>query len=74
MALFVAMAGSTVSHQCRVLVVVLHSLVAGGSQAGTLAGRGSGGKPPPRPGSIASTYWREERTDRKNLLTVIDEK
>jgi protein LTV1 len=32
------------------------------------------GKPPPRPGSIASTYWREERTDRKNLLGVIDER
>lgn len=27
-----------------------------------------------RPGSIASTYWREERQDRKNLLSVIDEK
>ena len=26
-----------------------------------------------RPGSIASTYWREEREDRKNLLSVIDE-
>lgn len=26
-----------------------------------------------RPGSIASTYWREERQDRKNLLSVIDE-
>ena len=25
------------------------------------------------PGSIASTYWRPERTDRKNLLTVVDE-
>lgn len=25
------------------------------------------------PGSIASTYWREERHDRKNLLGVIDE-
>lgn len=40
----------------------------GGSQAGP------GGRAPARPGSIASTYWREERTDRKNLLTVIDEK
>ena len=28
---------------------------------------------PKRPGSIASTYWREERQDRKNLLSVIDE-
>ncbi|KAI8105763.1 hypothetical protein M9434_000345 [Picochlorum sp. BPE23] len=27
-----------------------------------------------RPGSIASTYWREEREDRKNLLSVIDER
>ena len=26
------------------------------------------------PGSIASTYWRPERTDRKNLLTVLDER
>lgn len=26
-----------------------------------------------RPGSIASTYWREERQDRKKLLSVIDE-
>lgn len=26
-----------------------------------------------RAGSIASTYWRPERTDRKNLLTVVDE-
>lgn len=32
------------------------------------------GKTPPRPGSIASTYWREERTDRKNLLGAIDER
>ncbi|KAL4443797.1 hypothetical protein ABPG75_011534 [Micractinium tetrahymenae] len=40
-----------------------------GSQAGSRAGR-----PPARAGSIASTYWREERHDRKNLLTVIDEK
>ena len=31
-------------------------------------------KPAPRPGSIASTYWRDERTDRKNLLGVIDER
>ena len=27
-----------------------------------------------RPGSIASTYWRPERSDRKNLLTVVDER
>lgn len=26
------------------------------------------------PGSIASTYWRPERTDRKALLTVLDER
>ena len=44
---------------------------AGGSDAGT--GR-SGGRAPTRSGSIASTYWREERHDRRNLLTVIDEK
>jgi protein LTV1 len=41
--------------------------------AGLGAGR-SNGNPPSRPGSIASTYWREERTDRKNLLGVIDER
>ena len=29
---------------------------------------------PGGPGSIASTYWRPERTDRKNLLTVVDER
>jgi hypothetical protein len=40
----------------------------GGSQAG------ASGRAPARPGSIASTYWRDERTDRKNLLTVIDER
>ena len=45
---------------------------ASGSQAGTLAGRS--GRAPARPGSIASTYWRDERSDRKNLLTVIDER
>ncbi|PRW56768.1 LTV1-like protein [Chlorella sorokiniana] len=48
----------------------------GGSEGagpdGSAAGRS--GKAPARPGSIASTYWREERHDRKNLLTVIDEK
>lgn len=32
------------------------------------------GRVPPRPGSIASTYWREERTDRRKLLGVIDER
>jgi len=31
------------------------------------------GRGPARPGSIASTYWRDERTDRRNLLGVIDE-
>lgn len=41
--------------------------------AGGVAGS-QAGKHPARPGSIASTYWREERHDRKNLLTVIDEK
>lgn len=35
---------------------------------------GPGRKVPPRPGSIASTYWRAERTDRRNLLTVVDER
>jgi protein LTV1 len=45
------------------------------NEDGLYAGVGStNGKPPPRPGSIASTYWREERTDRKNLLGVIDER
>lgn len=29
---------------------------------------------PARPGSIASTYWRDERRDRKELLAVIDER
>jgi hypothetical protein len=28
----------------------------------------------PGPGSIASTYWREERQDRRNLLSAIDER
>lgn len=27
-----------------------------------------------KPGSIASTYWRPERSDRKNLLSVVDER
>ncbi len=27
-----------------------------------------------RPGSIASTYWRPERSDRKNLLSTVDER
>ena len=49
-----------------------------GGSGGAAGSRGqaneAGSKPPPRPGSIASTYWREERHDRKNLLTVIDEK
>ena len=40
-------------------------------------GEGEGSAAPRRrggPGSIASTYWRPERTDRKNLLTVLDER
>ncbi|KAI3428268.1 hypothetical protein D9Q98_006647 [Chlorella vulgaris] len=45
---------------------------AGESQAGSQGGRS--GRAPARPGSIASTYWRDERSDRKNLLTVIDER
>ena len=31
-------------------------------------------RPRSRAGSIASTYWRPERTDRKNLLTIVDER
>jgi hypothetical protein len=31
-------------------------------------------RPPARPGSIASSYWRPERHDRKELLSVIDER
>jgi hypothetical protein len=27
-----------------------------------------------KPGSIASTYWRAERSDRKKLLSVVDER
>lgn len=46
-----------------------------GEWAGTGTGTSNGnGKIPPRPRSIASTYWREERHDRKNLLDVIDER
>lgn len=42
--------------------------------APSLAGmKGIKAKKAPGPGSIASTYWREERHDRKNLLSVIDE-
>ena len=37
-----------------------------GSSAGSNAG-------PRRAGSIASTYWRPERTDRKEALSAIDE-
>ncbi len=43
-----------------------------GDREGSLAARST--KPPARPGSIASTYWRDERTDRKKLLNVIDER
>ena len=43
-----------------------------GSGAASLAGGSA--RAPARPGSIASTYWREERTDRRNLLTVVDER
>ncbi|PSC71647.1 LTV1-like protein isoform A [Micractinium conductrix] len=46
----------------------------GGDAGGSHAPGSRAGKTPARPGSIASTYWREERHDRKNLLTVIDEK
>lgn len=43
------------------------------SVAGTSLSQGSK-RNPPKPGSIASTYWREERQDRRNLLEVIDER
>ncbi len=43
-----------------------------GAPGGTRVGGSSRG--PGRPGSIASTYWREERHDRKELLAVIDER
>ena len=47
----------------------------GSDEDGEWAGvKGANGKAAPRPGSIASTYWREERHDRKNLLEVIDER
>ncbi len=40
---------------------------------GLVGVKGIKGRKAPGPGSIASTYWREERQDRKNLLSVIDE-
>jgi len=43
------------------------------SVGGTSLSQGSK-QNPPKPGSIASTYWREERQDRRNLLEVIDER
>ena len=51
------------------------SSVTDDSQAapGLVGVKGIRGRKAPGPGSIASTYWREERQDRKNLLSVIDE-
>jgi hypothetical protein len=51
------------------------SSVTDDSQAapGLVGVKGVKGRKAPGPGSIASTYWREERQDRKNLLSVIDE-
>jgi len=47
----------------------------GPSLGGTSLSQGSKQNPPkPGGGSIASTYWREERQDRRNLLEVIDER
>lgn len=45
----------------------------GESYSGSEGEEDGEGKRPGRPGSIASTYWRDERTDRRNLLGVIDE-
>eukprot|EP00208_Stichococcus_sp_RCC1054_P008316 CAMPEP_0206152686 /NCGR_PEP_ID=MMETSP1473-20131121/39454_1 /ASSEMBLY_ACC=CAM_ASM_001109 /TAXON_ID=1461547 /ORGANISM="Stichococcus sp, Strain RCC1054" /LENGTH=573 /DNA_ID=CAMNT_0053550251 /DNA_START=115 /DNA_END=1835 /DNA_ORIENTATION=- len=42
---------------------------AGGGREGGAASRMDA-----RPGSIASTYWRPERSDRKNLLSTVDER
>ena len=36
-------------------------------------GGAAGSRAPPKAGSIASTYWREERQDRRGLLTNLDE-
>lgn len=46
---------------------------AGASEEGE-EGAARSSRGPGRPGSIASTYWREERRDRKELLAVIDER
>ena len=47
---------------------------AGSSTSGDAHGDERSARRPGGPGSIASTYWRPERTDRKNLLTVVDER
>lgn len=44
-----------------------------GDRLGELKSFAAGSRAPPRPGSIASTYWRDERHDRKGLLTSLDE-
>ena len=45
------------------------------SRDGGAQGRGgAASRTDARPGSIASTYWRPERADRKNLLSVVDER
>ncbi len=44
------------------------------STSGNARGEEGSARRPGGPGSIASTYWRPERTDRKNLLTVVDER
>ena len=43
-------------------------------QQGAAGRAGGSSRGPGRPGSIASTYWRDERQDRKELLAVIDER
>lgn len=46
-----------------------------GSMGGSMGGRLPRVPDCPQgPGSIASTYWRPERTDRKEALTIIDER
>ncbi len=46
----------------------------GGEERGAAERAGGSSRGPGRPGSIASTYWRDERQDRKELLAVIDER
>ena len=49
------------------------SLPVDASSARDAPGNDPDGRRRSRAGSIASTYWRPERTDRKNLLTIVDE-